>query len=308
MDISGSTSLTATVTALLDNKLRSLRNSSVESDKEDNVAQSETLSTATTISSSSTSTTISNSNPRYSVISKMTHLQHPRPLTLGENIPFADESPERPLIQARVKPIRQSLSNNNNNNISSSNNSEKQKGSELQMDQSKTDKSSSKQSLESSSDTDSSTTSNYREHMRSVIRLEDSVLRKVNRILTNLEHLERKYSLNRSLSLNYKSHRSSSNNNNECCCANKGDKLRLSLTKDEKTDKNINKRRQLHDTTNTTNNSQSTGGNSKYRRHNGSRSIRRRHTIGIGAHDYDYNNPTIIKTSDRTSFMTPITN
>ncbi|XP_070506165.1 rho GTPase-activating protein 21 isoform X2 [Chironomus tepperi] len=304
----GSTSLTATVTALLDNKLRSLRNSSVESDKEDNVAQSETLSTATSVSSSSTSTTISNSNPRYSVISKMTHLQHPRPLTLGENIPFADESPERPLIQARVKPIRQSLSNNNNNNNSSSNNSEKQKvGSELQMDQSKNDKSSSKLSLESSSDTDSSTTSNYREHMRSVIRLEDSVLRKVNRILTNLEHLERKYSLNRSLSLNYKSHRSS-NNNNECCCANKGDKVRLSLTKDEKTDKNINKRRQLHDTTNTTNNSQSTGGNSKYRRHNGSRSIRRRHTIGIGAHDYDYNNPTIIKTSDRTSFMTPITN
>lgn len=113
------------------------------------------------------------------------------------------------------------------------------------------------------------------------------------RILTNLEHLERKYSLNRSLSLNYKSHRS---NANECCCnANKADKsARLSLTKDEKTDKNINKRRQLYDTTNT-NNQQSSGnasGNAKYRRHsNGSRSIRRRHTVG-GTHDY----PAIIKT------------
>lgn len=108
------------------------------------------------------------------------------------------------------------------------------------------------------------------------------------RILTNLEHLERKYSLNRSLSLNYKSHRS----NNECCCnANKSDKSRLSLTKDEKTDKNI-KRRQLYDTTNTSS-TQSPGnasGNAKYRRHSsGSRSLRRRHTVG-GTHDY----PSII--------------
>lgn len=101
------------------------------------------------------------------------------------------------------------------------------------------------------------------------------------RILTNLEHLERKYSLNRSLSLNYKSQRS----NNECCCnANKADKARLSLTKDEKTDKN--KRRQLHDTSNIQASSNGNG-SAKYRRHsNGSRSmIRRRHTVG-GIHDY----------------------
>lgn len=111
------------------------------------------------------------------------------------------------------------------------------------------------------------------------------------RILTNLEHLERKYSLNRSLSLNYKSHRS----NNECCCnVNKADKAaRLSLTKDEKTDKNINKRRQLYDTTNTNTQSGNVSGNAKYRRHsNGSRSIRRRHTVG-GTQDY---HPAIIKT------------
>lgn len=117
------------------------------------------------------------------------------------------------------------------------------------------------------------------------------------RILTNLEHLERKYSLNRSLSLNYKSQRSSTNNNECCCNANKSDKSRLSLTKDEKTDKNINKRRQLHDTTNTSNlqSSGNVSGGAKYRRHsNGSRSIRRRHTVG-GTHDY----PAIIIKTDR---------
>jgi hypothetical protein len=255
----------------------------------------------------------------------MTHLQHPsmsqRPLTLGENIPFADESPERPLIQARVKPIRQSLTSSNNSS-SSSNSSEKQASNQQQSQPTevhlevvvqspqKENKNNSKLSLSSSDDTDSSTTSNYRERMRSVIRLEDSVLRKVNRILTNLEHLERKYSLNRSLSLNYKSHRS----NNECCC-NAGGKVgvdkstRLSLTKDEKTDKNINKRRQLHDTTNTNSGTLQVSGGGKYRR-NGSRSIRRRHTVG-GTHDVLFN-PAIMKTSDRAancqSFITtPIT-
>jgi hypothetical protein len=276
---------------MLDNKLRSLRNSSIDSDG-DKVSASDNPSS---------------NNPRFSVISKMTHLQHPRPLTLGENIPFADESPERPLIQARVKPLRQSLNNtssntsSNSSNSSNFNNGDKQQKIEVHLtcghgvganDVALKEKMCSKQSLESSSDTDSSTTSNYRERMQSVIRLEDSVLRKVNRILTNLEHLERKYSLNRSLSLNYKSHRSSgsNNNNNECCCnASKGDKARLSLTKDEKTDKNINKRRQLHDTTNTpTGTLQATGGNGKFRRHsNGSRSLRRRHTVG-GLQDYAY--------------------
>lgn len=88
----------------------------------------------------------------------MSHLS--RPLTLGENIPFADESPERPLIQARAKPIR-------NLSIDKSKN-------EAILEQQKVDDS-------SSDETDSSTTSNHRERMRSVIRLEDSVLRKVNR-------------------------------------------------------------------------------------------------------------------------------
>lgn len=149
----GLSSLTATVTAMLDNKLRSLRNSSVDSsDKEDKPPTEPASSHQMT-------------NPRLSVVSKMSHIQHPmsRPLTLGENIPFADESPERPLIQARVKPIRHSTNN-------------------CSIDKTKNDVILEQQKNESSSDeTDSSTTSNHRERMRSVIRLEDSVLRKVNR-------------------------------------------------------------------------------------------------------------------------------
>lgn len=142
------------MTALLDNKLRSLRNSSVDSsDKEDKPGEA----------TSSHQGQIA--NPRLSVVSKMSHLQHPmgRPLTLGENIPFADESPERPLIQARVKPIRHSA---NNSSIDKAKN-------DALLEQQKNDT--------SSDETDSSTTSNHKERMRSVIRLEDSVLRKVNR-------------------------------------------------------------------------------------------------------------------------------
>lgn len=140
---------------MLDNKLRSLRNSSVDSsDKEDKPQSDPTSSQLHQLT-----------NPRVSVVSKMSHLQHPmsRPLTLGENIPFADESPERPLIQARVKPIRHSANNSS-------------------IDKSKNDAILEQHKNETSSDeTDSSTTSNHRERMRSVIRLEDSVLRKVNR-------------------------------------------------------------------------------------------------------------------------------
>lgn len=143
------------MTALLDNKLRSLRNSSVDSsDKEESKPQMEPTS----------SNQSQISNPRLSVVSKMSHLQHPmnRPLTLGENIPYADESPERPLIQARVKPIRHSANNSS-------------------IDKSKNDSLDQQKNETSSDETDSSTTSNHRERMRSVIRLEDSVLRKVNR-------------------------------------------------------------------------------------------------------------------------------
>ena len=134
---------------MLDNKLRSLRNSSVDSsDKEDKPETSHSQM----------------SNPRLTVTSKMLHIHNPthRPLTLGENIPFADESPERPLIQARAKPIRHSSNNTS-------------------LDKSKNDTILEQKHDSSSDETDSSTTSNHQERTRSVIRLEDSVLRKVNR-------------------------------------------------------------------------------------------------------------------------------
>ena len=283
----GSMSLT-TVTALLDNKLRSLRNSSVDSEKDVMLGETSKFSAQTTVATQQQQRQFSNSY--------LSHLTHHnlsgRPLTMGENIPFADESPERPLIQARVKPIRHSCGANSNGVGNSAKKSDKM------MEQSQKDKMNAMSTCTSSDDTDDSTTSNPREKITSAIRLDTEVLRKVNRILTNLEHLERKYSLNRSLSLNYKNHR-----NNECCCNNTSTtnvtnnaaiRSRSSLTKDEKTDKN-NKRRQLYDS-----NSQEakilTGsqppqqqGAGKYRRHmSGSRSIRRRHTVG-GTVDFPSN-------------------
>lgn len=208
----------------------------------------------------------------------------------GENIPFADESPERPMIVTRPKPVLRPVLNyvalNNDSGVSSGGG-----GGALVSPSSKTDDSkeqcSSPASI-SSDDTDTSTTSNPRDKLSaSTIRIEQ--LREMSRMLSNLEkkahHLERKFSLNRSLSLNYKNHK-----NYECCCGGGGGvgrcsnnnnnnntsvRSRLSLTKDEKTDKNISKRRQLQD---------SVAGN-KRRTGAKDRSIRRRHTVG-GAHDY----------------------
>lgn len=135
----------------------------------------------------------------------------------------------------------------------------------------------------------------------------------MSRMLSNLEkkahHLERKFSLNRSLSLNYKNHK-----NYECCCRannyynnNNSVRSRLSLTKDEKTDKNISKRRQLQDSNSNSNISNNGGSgvvnNKTLRRHGGKdRSIRRRHTVG-GAHDYYGKDEHIINDCDR--FIVP---
>lgn len=209
-------------------------------------------------------------------------------MTLGENIPYADESPERPLIQPRAKPLR--LFNNNAMMVP-----------DLSKPSTIDD---SNAEFSSSSDTDTSTTSNPREKLgKEDIRNE---MREMSRMLFNLErkasNLERKIHLNRSLSLNYKNHK-----NTECCCrtsntnynnlhnSSLGIRSRLSLTKDEKTDKNISKRRQLQDSNLSPCNSagQIAGGNGtsitsggKSRRHSGKdRSIRRRHTVG-GSHDY----------------------
>lgn len=138
-------SLSATVTEVLDSKIRSLRNSFELGDGD----EVPTTQITHDPSSSPAKHTQDNNNTL-------------KPLSLGENIPYVDESPERPLIQARVKPMRHS----NNNNTHSS---------DVKLDKSK---------LDESSDTDSSTTSNHNHHhdrLKSVMRLEDSVLRKVNR-------------------------------------------------------------------------------------------------------------------------------
>lgn len=244
-DFPGSMSLT-TVTLALDDKLRSLRNSSFDSDKD--------LDLDTSIDST---------------------INH-QPLTLGENIPFADESPERPLIQSRSKPVRVSTysiptSRYTTRLYSHGSTSPNSPQDALSSSQSHSSQENVKVGTTSvsSDDTDASTTSNPMEFPSSV-RIDRDMIREMNRILTTLERKATK--LNRSLSLNYKNHKG------ECCCNNginnnyrQGN--RLPLTKDEKTDKNINKKRQIQD--------------GKSRRYT-NRSIKRRHTVG-GTHDYDVN-------------------
>ena len=87
-----------TVTIALDNKLRSLRDSSVDSDR-DQALESE---------SGGSEQPGYGGGRHHSLHQQWSHMggRSPRPLTLGENIPYADESPERPLIQGRSKPAR----------------------------------------------------------------------------------------------------------------------------------------------------------------------------------------------------------
>lgn len=324
-----------TVTLALDDKLRSLRNS-------------------TFINASVLSTTDVN-----------------QPLTLGENIPYADESPERPLIQTRSKPVRSTTTGRAGNSS----------GGDMQphltipttaRTYSPDVKTSAPQtphadvsqdtivvqtigtnigSLDStvadvdavsSDETDASTTSTAEPErstptVAAVASIIDrDMIREMSRILQTLERKATK--LNRSLSLNYKSHK-------DCCCYNPNNSIgnqpqlygqtqaiqtprssqgRLqmanqhhiqytsagsqrtsnpnqhfsstsntpnlpplgissatsvnTLTKDEKTDKNTNKKRQIqHDV--------------KQRR-NTNRSIKRRHTVG-GTHDFDAVNKSL---------------
>lgn len=229
-----------TVTLALDDKLRSLRNSSFDSDKD------------------------------LDLDSTINH----QPLTLGENIPFADESPERPLIQSRSKPVRVSTysiptSRYTARLYSHGSTSPNSPQDALSSSQSHSSQENVKVGTTSSDDTDASTTSNPMETFPSSVRIDRDMIREMNRILTTLERKATK--LNRSLSLNYKNHKG------ECCCNNQNNNYRqgnrLPLTKDEKTDKNINKKRQIQD--------------GKSRRYT-NRSIKRRHTVG-GTHDYDVN-------------------
>lgn len=212
-----------------------------------------------------------------------------QPLTIGdESIPYADDSPDQPTIPTiaerpmetqphsypyvtiRNKPWNPA----NSNRIISTKSYRNQEPidtksiNSISSDDNDTDES-------NTSDTDGNRT----------IRINSEVIREMNRILTTLERKATK--LNRSLSLNIKYH------HNECCCNNSGHILsnssnqsscrsiaamnRYSLTKDEKTDKNINlaKKRQIQDN------------NQKNRRYI-NRPIKRRHTVG-GIH-YGYNN------------------
>lgn len=245
-----------TVTIALDNKLRSLRNSSLDSDHldlDDKVDDDDD----------------DDDDDRHA-------------LSLGENIPYADESPERPLIQVRSKPQRSIVAASGSGRIttasttpiscSSSPQSESSQENVIVM---------TKKNIKniSSDETDASTTSHTREILPAM-RIDTEVLREMNRILTNLERKATK--LNRSLSLNYKNHKG------DCCCNNTTNHRtsnRFSLTKDEKTDKNISKKRQLQDIKN-------------HRRSNaGNRSIKRRHTVG-GTHDYS--STKIVSEADET--------
>lgn len=267
-----------------------------------------------------------------------------KPLCLGENIPYADESPERPIIPTRSKPLRnlprnEMLSSSSTTTSSSTPpnspaefllsprtlrhhdidetlirsshlpskilSSQSTKSSQLSQTQSQSIASQIIQpkppvtpSGASSDETDASTTSNPRDNpptsnpsitnnnaqtsntTSTSMRINTEVLRE---ILTDLENKDKmksiKTKLNRSLSLNYKNHR------DDCCCnashqqhhrqaSTTSASNRFSLTKDEKTDKNISKKRQLQDMR-----------NHRHRHTAGNRSIKRRHTVG-GTHDY----------------------
>lgn len=212
-----------------------------------------------------------------------------QPLTIGdESIPYADDSPDQPAIPSIVeKPkdtqtqsypfvtIRNKPWNPNSNRIISA---------KSYRNQDAVDTKSINSISSDDNDTDESNTSDHGDNQ--TIRINSEVIREMNRILTTLERKATKLKLNRSLSLNIKYH------HNECCC-NNGHILsnsnhgscrsiamnRYSLTKDEKTDKNINlaKKRQIQDN------------NHKHRRYT-NRPIKRRHTVG-GIH-YGYNNKT----------------
>lgn len=316
-----------TVTLALDDKLRSLRNSSfdTESDKD---AATDNISTTTTSSS-----TIAVVNSSQMISAGVLN----QPLSLGENIPYADESPERPLIQTRSKPVRLSTTILPTSQAAATRYPPSPRpfgrptGVDATMDnlpkvatvqptQIATNllppppTSVSPPDCGSSDDTDASTTSNSMEGKFPPPIIDRDMIREMSRILQTLERKATK--LNRSLSLNYKSHKDCccNNNNNNNNNANNQNNANLAnvtahgappphhgsgaicyrqpsaglsavqqqrqsslaaaaaLTKDEKTDKNTNKKRQIQDGKN-------------HRRYT-NRSIKRRHTVG-GTHDYD---------------------
>lgn len=218
-----------------------------------------------------------------------------QPLTIhgDETIPYADDSPDQPSIPTiSEKPIeaqqQQQQQQHSYPFVTVRNkpwnpaNSNRIIGTKSYRNQDPVDAKSINSISSDDTNTDESNTSDADGNR--TIRINSEVIREMNRILTTLERKATK--LNRSLSLNIKYH------HNECCC-NSGHILsnsnqsscrsiamnRYSLTKDEKTDKNITlaKKRQIQDN------------NHKNRRYI-NRPIKRRHTVG-GIH-YGYNNKT----------------
>lgn len=225
-----------------------------------------------------------------------------QPLTMGdENIPYADDSPDQPMIPSlNFKSIRpQNIPSTvrykswsttpsidvDNNAVETNLTTTKSAVPTITSTANTIDNGvgGDAKSIDSisSDDTDESNTSDLIENQ--TIRISREMIREMNRILTTLERKATK--LNRSLSLNIKYH------NSECCCnnvtVNKNDSThsscrsiatnRYSLTKDEKTDKNINKKRQIQDI------------NKNHKRYT-NRPIKRRHTVG--------GIPTLIKVNE----------
>lgn len=290
-DVVGSMSL-ATLIPALEDKFHSMRNSSAY---DYDSTQTPNNSTDNSIGTNVSSATMRNM--------KLDALQ---PLTMGdENIPYADDSPDQPMIPSlNFKSIRPqniptavrfkswsttpSMDVENNvaeNNVittngavptitTTANNAIVAKDIAVAGDAKSIDSM-------SSDDTDESNTSDLIENQ--TIRISREMIREMNRILTTLERKATK--LNRSLSLNIKYH------NSECCCNNVTVNTsgsthsscrsiatnRYSLTKDEKTDKNINKKRQIQDI------------NKNNKRYT-NRPIKRRHTVG--------GIPTLIKVNE----------
>lgn len=288
----GSMSL-ATLIPALEDKFHTMRNSTAYDYDSPHTPNNSTDNSIGTIISSATVRNM-----------KLDSLQ---PLTLGdENIPYADDSPDQPMIPSlNFKSIRpqniptavrykswsttpsievdSSATENNlitNKCIVPATNANATVAIANHHSDNVAGDAKSIDSI-SSDDTDESNTSDLIENQ--TIRISRDMIREMNRILTTLERKATK--LNRSLSLNIKYH------NSECCCGNvtvnNGGSThsscrsiatnRYSLTKDEKTDKNINKKRQIQDI------------NKNNKRYT-NRPIKRRHTVG--------GIPTLIKVNE----------
>lgn len=216
-----------------------------------------------------------------------------QPLTIDDetDIPYADDSPDQPTLPTLSdKPLDSSVHNYSyasprnkpwNPATSNVNYSNRLLTTKTYRTQDAVDAKSINSISSDDNDSDESNTSDHGDDK--TIRINSDVIREMNRILTTLERKATK--LNRSLSLNIKYH------HNECCCnghvmTNSNHSScrsiamnRYSLTKDEKTDKNITKKRQIQDNS-----------NQKNKRYS-NRPIKRRHTVG-GIHYYGYNSKT----------------